>query len=119
VEDNQTLVNHTSTTPRPHFPVPSIPAATYCDLPVRPDSALAPGKNQDFTALRPDPHGASLNPDSNLDDDKEENVEPFDNHPAFQTPPCHENDVLYENCDDVSKSIYRTFCYPQKTPKTT
>jgi len=32
---------------------------------------------------------------------------------------CHENDMLYKNCDDVLKSIYRTFCYPQKMPKTT
>jgi len=32
---------------------------------------------------------------------------------------CHENDVLYENDDDMSKSIYSTLCYPQKRPKTT
>jgi len=32
---------------------------------------------------------------------------------------CHENDILYENDDDMSKSIYCTHCYPQKTPKTT
>jgi len=83
VEDNQTLVNNTPAPPSPHFPVPPIPAAAYHDLPVRPSSTLALGENQDFTALGPDPHGASLNPNGNPDNDEEENVEPFDNHPVF------------------------------------
>jgi len=40
--------------------------------------------------------------------------------PLMRMPPwCHENDMLYESCDDMSKSIYCTDCYPQKTLKTT
>jgi len=83
VDDDQTLVNNTPAPPSPHFPVPLIPAAAYRDLPLHPNNTPAPGKNQDFTTLQPDPHDASLDPDGNLDDDEEENVKPTANHLAF------------------------------------
>jgi len=88
VDNDQTLVNNTPAPLSPRFPVPPIPAAAYHNLPLRPRSTPVPGENQDFTTLRPDPHGASLDPDGNLDDDEEENIEPTTNHPAFRIPPC-------------------------------
>ena len=111
MDNDQTLVNNTPAPPHPHFPVPLIPAATYHDLPLRPSNTPAPGENQDFTALQPDPRGTSLDPDSNPDNNEEENVEPAANHPAFQTPPCicygnralihlHQYHIL-TSCDDL------------------